>query len=166
MASFWRVELRLNETECHHYSLSSLLHSRNTVCWTRVSLWLFSPPFPSNSTYMFPWRITSSPFLLSLLDSVGVISIPGTWPKTGPFVFPIPFAIKFGPRMAQTQRQALWDSILDSYWKYWQTKRTFFLWVEKKCESESTSSHFSTSISFSWQLRPLELVKFRPLLEP
>lgn len=39
-------------------------------------------------------------------------------------------------------------------------------WIEKKCESEATSSHFSTSVSFSWQLRSLELVNLGPYANP
>lgn len=34
----------------------------------------------------------------------------------------------------------------------------------KKCEFEATNSHFSTSVSFSWQLGSLELMKLGLLL--
>lgn len=52
------------------------------------------------------------------------------------------------------------------YWKYWQ-RELFFHWVDKvgeKCEFEATSSHLSTSVSLSWQLGSLELMKLGPFL--
>lgn len=82
-----------------------LIHSINSVYWTQMHLWFFLPPFPVPAPTSSFGGITSSPFLLSLLGSVGVISISGTWPTSSLLVFPILLAIRISSRMAETQRQ-------------------------------------------------------------
>lgn len=145
-----------------------LIHSINSVYWTQVHLWFFLPPFPVPAPTQSFGGITSSPFLLSLLGSVGVISVSGTWPTISLLVFPILLAIRISSRMAETQRQPRGTQFCTFTGNTGKERDLFPLgWQDwKKCESEATSSHFATSVSFSWQLRSLELVDLGPYANP
>lgn len=145
-----------------------LIHSINSVYWTQVHLWFFLPPFPVPAPTQSFGGITSSPFLLSLLGSVGVISVSGTWPTISLLVFPILLAIRISSRMAETQRQPRGTQFCTFTGNTGKERDLFPLgWQDwKKCESEATSSHFATSVSFSRQLRSLELVDLGPYANP
>ena len=82
-----------------------LIHSINSVYLTQVPLWFFLPPFPVPAPIRSFGGITSSPFLLSLLGSVGVISVSGTWLTINLLVSPILLAMRISSRMAETQKQ-------------------------------------------------------------
>ena len=145
-----------------------LIHSINSVYWTQVHLWFSLPPFPVPAPSWSSGGITSSPFRLRLLGSVGVISISGMWPTIGLLVFSILLAIRISSRMAETHRQAHGTQFWTFTGDTGKERELFPLgrldW--KRCESEATSSHFSTSVSFSWQLRSLELVNLGPYANP
>ena len=144
-----------------------LIHSINSVYWTQVPLWFFLPPFPVPAPIRSFGGITSSPFLLSLLGSVGVISVSGTWLTINLLVSPILLAMRISSRMAEIQKQPRWDSILHFYWKYWKRKRPFPTGLARLKEIWVWGYQQPFFyLSFSWQLRSLELVNLGPYANP
>ena len=135
-----------------------LIHSINSVYWTQVPLWFFRPPFPVPAPIRSFGGITSFPFLLSLLGSVGVISVSGTWLTINLLVSPILLAMRISSRMAETQKQPRGTQFCTFTGNTGKERDLFPLgWPDwKKCESEATSSHFATSVFLgSWD--PLNL---------
>lgn len=165
--------------QCTNYSLCLLRNGKNedhssAHSFNKFSILNTSAPLVFSSSFSVPaptqsfGGITSSPFLLSLLGSVGVISVSGTWPTISLLVFPILLAVRISSRMAETQRQPRGTQFCTFTGNTGKERDLFPLgWPDwKKCESEATSSHFATSVSFSWQLRSLELVDLGPYANP
>ena len=165
--------------QCTNYSLCLLRNGKNedhssAHSFNKFSILNTSAPLVFSSSFSVPaptqsfGGITSSPFLLSLLGSVGVISVSGTWPTISLLVFPILLAVRISSRMAETQRQPRGTQYCTFTGNTGKERDLFPLgWPDwKKCESEATSSHFATSVSFSWQLRSLELVDLGPYANP